>query len=106
MAKTIVRPAAVPKDYTLGRGFYAFFIDADDNNLIDGWRIRDITKDANTAETVDVSDQTSLSDWREFVNGMVNAGTLTLRCFYDPRKTMPTLPDTQDTFKTDRKSVV
>ena len=101
MAKTtIVRPATVTKDYTLGRGFYAFFTDKDDNNIIDGWRIRDITKDANTAETIDISDQTMISDWREFFVGLMDAGTATVRCFYDPRKEMPTIANSSDTIKT------
>ena len=102
MAKTIARPTAVTgKPYTLALGFFVFFKQTSTSpNIIDGLRIRDFTKDAITADLIDVSDQMSMDAFKAEVTGAVDAGTLSVRVYYNPQKPMPDIYDQLHTFNT------
>jgi hypothetical protein len=88
--KTIAKPTAVPKQFTLAIGWYLFFKLTDSStNIIDGMRLQNWNYSGITYTLLDNNDQSVMDVFERQVASTADPGNVTARVFFDPRRPMP-----------------
>lgn len=77
-------------DYFISTGIHVIFREKGKaENLLAGWKIRDVNKSATTVDQQEVSHQLSGSPFKEHIATMSDAGDVSLAAYYEPKKAPP-----------------
>lgn len=77
-------------DYFISTGIHVVFRKkGTTENLLSGWKFRDVNKSATTVDQQEVSHQLSGSSYKEHIPTMSDAGDATVAAYFEPKKAPP-----------------